>query len=87
VFAIAGKVGLEQVAWLSPSRWGFAATASTSRLNKLVPPTPGSPADPLWRHSPRTWLIDMGALVALGIMFAFLTWWRLIRQGPGRKLK
>ena len=23
VFAIAGKVGLEQVAWLSPSRWGY----------------------------------------------------------------
>ena len=37
VFAIAGKVGLEQVAWLSPSRWGYALTASTSNLNKIFP--------------------------------------------------
>ena len=42
VFAIAGKVGLEQVAWLSPSRWGYALTASTSNLNKIFPPQPGT---------------------------------------------
>ncbi len=37
VFALAGKAGLEQVAWLSPSRWGFAATASTVNLNVIQP--------------------------------------------------
>ena len=36
VFTIAGKVGLEQVAWLSPSRGGFAATAATAKLNKFA---------------------------------------------------
>ncbi len=87
VFAIAGKVGLEQVAWLSPSRWGYAATAATAKLNKLVPPAPGSPVDSLWRHNPHTWLMDMGVLLALGIVFAFLTWRRLLKQGPGRKLR
>jgi len=87
VFAIAGKAGLEQIAWLSPSRWGFAATAATAHLNKLVPPAPGSPADGLWRHSPNVWLMDVGILFGLGVLFAFLTWWRLLRQGPGRKLR
>ena len=29
IFPLTGKVGLEQVSWLSPSRWGFAAVAST----------------------------------------------------------
>jgi ABC-type multidrug transport system ATPase subunit len=87
VFTIAGKAGLEQVAWLSPSRWGFAATAATSHLNKLVPPAPGSQADPLWRHRGATWLMDVGILLGLGVVFAFLTWWRLLRQGPGRKLR
>jgi hypothetical protein len=44
VFAIASKVGLEQVAWLSPSRWGYALAASTSNLNTIFPPTPGNPS-------------------------------------------
>ena len=86
VFAIAGKAGLEQVSWLSPSRWGFAATASTSVLNKLTPPAPGNPADPLWNHNAHAWLLDMGALTALGLAFGIVAWWRLARQGPGRKL-
>jgi len=38
VFSLAGKAGLEQVAWLSPSRWGFAAMASTSNLNVIQLP-------------------------------------------------
>ncbi len=27
----------------------------------------------------------MGVLLLLGVIFAFLTWLRLARQGPGRK--
>jgi ABC transport system ATP-binding/permease protein len=86
VFSIVGKAGLEQVAWLSPSRWGYAATAATANLNKLFPPAPGSKADPLFSHTVHAWAVDMGALVLLGVLFAMLTWWRLVRQGPGRKL-
>ena len=84
VFAIAGKAGLEQVAWLSPSRWGYALTASTSNLNKIFPPGPGNPIDHLWDHTPRQWVINMIALAALGLIFAALAWWRLVRQGPRR---
>jgi ABC transport system ATP-binding/permease protein len=40
VFALNGKAGIEQIAWLSPSRWGFAAAASTSNLNEIVLPAP-----------------------------------------------
>jgi ABC transport system ATP-binding/permease protein len=32
LFGIAGRLVLEQVAWLSPSRWAYAATASTMGL-------------------------------------------------------
>jgi ABC transport system ATP-binding/permease protein len=85
VFAIAGKAGLEQVAWLSPSRWGYALTASTSNLNKIFPPGPGNPIDHLWDHTPRQWVINMIALAALGVVFASLAWWRLVRQGPARR--
>jgi ABC transport system ATP-binding/permease protein len=85
VFAIAGKVGLEQVAWLSPSRWGYALTASTSNLNKIFPPAPGSVVDHLWDHTGHQWLMNMVALAALGLVFAFLAWWQLLRQGPARR--
>ncbi|WP_183092217.1 FHA domain-containing protein [Nocardioides stalactiti] len=32
LFGIAGRIGLEQIAWLAPSRWAYAATASTMGL-------------------------------------------------------
>ncbi|HEY6278831.1 MAG TPA: FHA domain-containing protein [Streptosporangiaceae bacterium] len=85
VFAIAGKAGLNQISWLSPSRWGYALTASTSNLNVIMPPAPGSPTDPLWAHTAHAWLVDMAALILLGMAFAVLAWWRLVRQGPGRR--
>jgi len=45
VFALNGKAGIEQIAWLAPSRWGFAATASTANLNVIsVPALPKTPS-------------------------------------------
>ncbi len=45
VFALHGKAGLEQVAWIAPSRWGFAANASTINLNVIqLPVQPKAPA-------------------------------------------
>jgi ABC transport system ATP-binding/permease protein len=35
IFPVAGKVGLEQISWIAPSRWGFAAVASTVNLNVI----------------------------------------------------
>jgi ABC-type multidrug transport system permease subunit len=83
VFAIAGKVGLEQIAWLSPSRWGYALTASTSNLNKIFPPS--GTVDHLWDHTGHQWLVNMASLAVLGLVFAFLAWWQLLRQGPARR--
>ena len=85
VFALNGKVGLEQIAWLSPSRWGFAAPASTADLTRIMTPVPGTKPDPLWLHNAHTWLKDMAALVALGLVYTLLTWWRLVRLSPGRR--
>ena len=84
VVPIAGKVGLQQFAYVVPGRWGFAAVASTSDLNHLVPR--GSvPFDPLWQHQATTWLTDMGAMIALSIVFVLIAWWRLNRLSPGRR--
>ena len=84
VVSIAGKMGLQQFAYVVPGRWGFAAVASTSDLNHLVPR--GSvPFDPLWQHQASTWLTDMGAMIALSIVFVLIAWWRLNRLSPGRR--
>jgi ABC transport system ATP-binding/permease protein len=37
IFPLHGKAGLEQVAWVAPSRWGYAATAATTDLNTIMP--------------------------------------------------
>ncbi len=85
VFALNGKAGLEQVAWLSPSRWGFAAPASTADLTRIMPPVPGTKPDPLWLHNAHTWVKDMAGLAVLAVAFTLLTWWRLVRLSPGRR--
>jgi ABC transport system ATP-binding/permease protein len=89
IFPLHGKVGIEQLAWLSPSRWGYAATASTTNLNRLIlvstAGTGGSATDPLWNHTARTWLTDMLAMLPLAVAFAALTWWRLVRMGPAKR--
>ena len=85
VFPLNGKAGLEQFSWLSPSRWGFGATASTSSLNQISPLAPGTKPDPLWNHYPYIWLLDMAMQVVLTAGFIWLTWRRLDRVTPGRR--
>ena len=82
VIAIAGKVGVEQLAWISPSRWGFGAVASTTNLNLLEP---AQKPDALWTHSGHTWLMDMALQVVLAVVFAWITWRLLKRARPGRR--
>ena len=93
IFPLQGKAGLEQVSWLSPSRWGFAATASTANLNAIEPPpvpaaaTSGAavPTDPLWNHTLSTWVTDVAVLLLLALVFALITWWRLAKMGPAKR--
>ncbi len=80
IFAIHGTAGLEQVAWFTPSRWGFAASASSVDLNAISPQ--GSTPDPLWNHTSNAWLLDIGAMVVLMLFYSALTWWRLLKLGP-----
>jgi ABC transport system ATP-binding/permease protein len=85
VISLVGKVGLEQVAWISPSRWGFAAIAQTTNLNFITPAQPGTKPDPLWMPTTNHWLMDMGLLIVLAGVYSFITWRRLVQQGPRRR--
>lgn len=67
---ISGRAGLEQLSWILPSRWGFAAQAATVDLRFLA----GEPdGDTLWQHSGHTWWLDVGILTVLGVSAVFAT--------------
>ncbi|MDX3093383.1 FHA domain-containing protein [Streptomyces sp. ME01-24h] len=75
-----GVPGLEQVAWLVPSRWALGAMAATLDLRALTPGTVTS--DPLFRSVPSIWLLDMGMLVVLSAVFGLVVTRLLRRQEP-----
>ncbi|WP_370486061.1 ABC transporter permease [Mycobacterium sp. pUA109] len=74
MFPLGGRAGLDQLSWYLPSRWGFAAAASTVDLMSV---DPVSPHDQLWTHSARWWVADMSILVILGTVWTALVRWRL----------
>ncbi|CAN5313108.1 FHA domain-containing protein [soil metagenome] len=73
---VTGRVVLDQLSWVTPARWGFATSASTVDLTRLVPP-PLLPDDPHWKHTSSAWLIDMGILVALCIFYTGFVRWKI----------
>jgi ABC transport system ATP-binding/permease protein len=71
---VTGRLGLDQLSFAMPARWGYAAAASTVDVRHLVP---GSllPEDRFWQHTLKFWLLDMGMLVGLSVLyFGFVRW-------------
>jgi ABC-type multidrug transport system ATPase subunit len=58
---VTGRMGLDQLSWITPARWGFASTASTIDLLRLVP-GPLTPQDSHWKHTPGAWWFNMAML-------------------------
>ncbi|MFE9847814.1 FHA domain-containing protein [Streptomyces sp. NPDC005576] len=85
LFQIHGSPGLEQFAWLMPSRWAVAAAGTTLDLSRLMPPwDPEHPTDldPLWEHSAGVWAMDLAVLLALGVVCCFVVARLLRRHEP-----
>ncbi|MEU9883558.1 ABC transporter ATP-binding protein/permease [Streptomyces phaeochromogenes] len=75
-----GVPGIEQLSWLVPSRWALGAMAGTIGLARLVPGD--LTADPLFKHSVGVWLLNMGMLVVLSVVFGYLVARLLRRHEP-----
>jgi hypothetical protein len=77
---------MEQVSWIAPARWGFAALGATDDLNDTSklgnPALRTDPIDSLWKHSAGTWVTDIVAGVLLGVVALALTAWMLRRIEP-----
>ncbi|MCV7288562.1 FHA domain-containing protein [Mycolicibacterium wolinskyi] len=77
---VTGRVGLDQLSWITPARWGFAASASTVDLIRLVP-GPLTPKDSHWEHTSSTWLFDMAMLAALSVFYVGFVRWKIRLKG------
>ncbi len=72
---VTNRIGLDQMSWAVPSRWGYAAQASTVDL-WTIEPGPLAPKDRHFKHTAATWLFDVGMLALLTIVYAGFVGWR-----------
>ncbi|ROQ98751.1 FHA modulated ABC efflux pump with fused ATPase and integral membrane subunit [Streptomyces sp. 2132.2] len=85
LFQVYDSPGLEQFAWLMPSRWAVAASGTTLDLGKLMPPwdqeNPTN-TDPLWEHSIAQWGVNITILLLIGVACGFAVQKLLRRHEP-----
>ena len=77
---VTDRLLLDQMSWVTPARWGFAASASTADLIKLVP-GPLMPKDSHWEHTPSAWLFNMAMLAAISIGYVSFVRWKIRLKG------
>ncbi|WP_236239316.1 FHA domain-containing protein [Streptomyces sp. CC228A] len=85
LFQVYSSPGLEQFAWLMPSRWGLAGAATTLDLSHLmVPWDPKNPTDldPLWEHSAGQWGLNVTVLLVMSAVLGVLVARLLRRHEP-----
>ncbi|ORV48920.1 ABC transporter ATP-binding protein [Mycobacterium florentinum] len=73
---VTGRLGLDQLSFLMPARWGYAAAAATVDLRHLVPDSLLS-QDKFWQHTLKTWLFDLGMLGGLSLFYLGFVRWRI----------
>jgi ABC transport system ATP-binding/permease protein len=78
---VTDRVGLDQMSWATPARWGFATSASTVDLLSLQDKVPSVPHDSHWRHTSGAWWFDMGMLVLLSAMYLGFVRWKIRLKG------
>ncbi|HEY2086812.1 MAG TPA: ATP-binding cassette domain-containing protein [Mycobacterium sp.] len=74
---VTGRAGLNQLSWLTPGRWGYAAGASSIDFPNLVKVKQIPTNDPIWQHSKHIFLLDMGMLAALSLFYAGYVRWSI----------
>ncbi|KPN52305.1 ABC transporter ATP-binding protein, partial [Mycobacterium intracellulare subsp. chimaera] len=71
------RIGLEQLAWLTPARWGYAAGASSIDFPSLVKVKQIPTNDPIWQHSKHIFVFDMAMLTLLSIAYTGIVRWHI----------
>jgi ABC-type multidrug transport system ATPase subunit/pSer/pThr/pTyr-binding forkhead associated (FHA) protein/ABC-type multidrug transport system permease subunit len=95
IVPVSGKPGLQQVAVVSPARWGYAAMAADADFNKILRAgvkrpdkkdqfiNPRAPSnDALFFHTKKQYVTDVGLGLVDGLVFIGITSWMLRRMDP-----
>ncbi|MCX4777491.1 FHA domain-containing protein [Streptomyces sp. NBC_01264] len=85
LFQVYDSPGLEQFAWLMPSRWAIAAAGTTLNLGVLMPPWDAenpTNTDPLWDATAGQWGLNITILLLLGVACGFAVQRLLRRHEP-----
>ncbi|MBT2544977.1 ATP-binding cassette domain-containing protein [Streptomyces sp. ISL-44] len=77
---LTGVLVIEQLAWFVPARWAMGAMSATIDLGAIVPGK--ITQDPLFDHKADVWLLEVGMLVGLSVLFAVLVIRVLRRHEP-----
>jgi len=78
---VTARVGLDQMSWATPARWGFASSASTVDLLSLQDKVKQTPHDSHWQHTPGAWWFDMGMLAFISIFYLGFVRWKIRLKG------
>jgi ABC transport system ATP-binding/permease protein len=74
---VTGRAGLNQLSWLTPGRWGYAAGASSIDFPDLVKVKQIPTNDPIWQHSKHIFFFDMAMLATLSLFYAGYVRWSI----------
>jgi ABC transport system ATP-binding/permease protein len=77
---VTGRIVLDQMSWFTPARWGFASTASTIDLLRLVP-GPLTPQDEHWKHTAGAWWLNMAFQGAICVGYLSFVRWKIRLKG------
>jgi ABC-type multidrug transport system ATPase subunit len=72
--SLVGTWGLDQISWLIPTHWGFAASGSTVDLHRVDPLAANAQT---WTHYSGWWVFDMVTLLVFGALWAGFVLYRL----------
>lgn len=65
VVPVVDTVGLRELSWILPARWGFAAMSGTVDLQYV---RPEMPHDPWWDHAAGAWWGDLAGLAGVSVV-------------------
>lgn len=74
---VTGRFGLNQLSFVTPGRWGFAAGASSIDFPSLVKVPQIPTNDRWWQHTKHIYVIDMAMLAALSIAYTVYIRWHI----------
>jgi ABC transport system ATP-binding/permease protein len=74
---VTGRAGLNQLSWITPARWGYAAGASSIDFPSLVKVKQIPTNDPIWQHSKHIYVLDMAMLAALSVFYTGYVRWSI----------